>query len=63
MAALSKCHPYDVMPVYLEVVLHHLYMFYPKLGISDVKLYRNVRINGNELHGVRVISWKSTIYM
>jgi hypothetical protein len=27
---------YDVMPVYLEVVLHHMYVFYPIFGKSGV---------------------------
>jgi hypothetical protein len=55
MVALSKRHPYDVMPVYLLAVLHTFVCDNQKSAKlrPHVKLYRIVWINGNELHRVR----------
>jgi hypothetical protein len=58
---LWEYYSYDAMPLYLGVVLH---TFVPVLTTIRqkwrplVKLFRNVWINGNKLHCVRIISLK-----
>jgi hypothetical protein len=63
MVVLCQYHSYDVMPLYYWVVLPTFVRVLTKIKQKWrplVKLYRSVCINGNELHRVLVISWKST---
>jgi hypothetical protein len=63
MVVMCIYHTYHVMLVYLGVVLHIrvcVLTIIRQRWRPLVKLYRSDSTNGNELHSVRVISWKST---